>query len=64
MALTSPRPAAPDHPAAGPAAPAPLSPPRYDSRALFGDSREIVIAHNTRAYRLRVTAQGKLILTA
>lgn len=39
-------------------------PPRFDSRQLFGAGREIVIEHNARAYRLRVTAQGKLILTA
>lgn len=40
------------------------APPRFDSRQLFGAAREIVIEHNARAYRLRVTAQGKLILTA
>ena len=49
-----------------PEAPAPEdgAPPRFDSRQLFGAAREIVIEHNARAYRLRVTAQGKLILTA
>jgi hemin uptake protein HemP len=36
---------------------------RIDSRALFADTREIVIAHGDEAYRLRLTAQNKLILT-
>jgi hemin uptake protein HemP len=36
---------------------------RIDSRALFGSSRQITIAHGTEAYTLRVTAQNKLILT-
>ena len=34
------------------------------SRDLLGGAQEIVIEHNRRAYRLRVTALGKLILTA
>jgi hemin uptake protein HemP len=36
---------------------------RVDSRALFTDTREIVIAHGDETYRLRLTAQNKLILT-
>jgi hemin uptake protein HemP len=36
---------------------------RVDSRALFADTREIVIAHGGETYRLRLTAQNKLILT-
>jgi hemin uptake protein HemP len=36
---------------------------RIDSHALFDGSREIVIAHGSEIYRLRVTAQNKLILT-
>jgi hemin uptake protein HemP len=36
---------------------------RIDSQALFESSREIVIAHGSEIYRLRVTAQNKLILT-
>jgi hemin uptake protein HemP len=36
---------------------------RVDSRALFADTREIVIAHGEETYRLRLTAQNKLILT-
>lgn len=34
------------------------------SEELFRGSQEVVIKHNTREYRLRMTAQGKLILTA
>ncbi len=36
---------------------------RIDSQALFESGREIVIAHGSEIYRLRVTAQNKLILT-
>jgi len=36
---------------------------RIDSHALFENGREIVIAHGSEIYRLRVTAQNKLILT-
>ena len=36
---------------------------RIDSQALFDGSREIVISHGSEIYRLRVTAQNKLILT-
>ena len=34
-----------------------------DSRELFTGTREIVIAHGVDTYRLRLTAQNKLILT-
>ena len=37
---------------------------RIDSDALFGDRRELLIMHNGREYRLRLTQNGKLILTA
>lgn len=37
--------------------------PRLDSRALFSSSREIIIEHKGEEYRLRVTSQGKLLLT-
>jgi hemin uptake protein HemP len=37
--------------------------PRLDSRSLFRDGREVVIAHDGAEYRLRLTASGKLILT-
>jgi hemin uptake protein HemP len=36
---------------------------RLDSRDLFIGTREITIAHGTDLYRLRLTAQNKLILT-
>jgi hemin uptake protein HemP len=37
---------------------------RVSSAALLGNLRELVIEHNGREYRLRVTSQGNLILTA
>jgi hemin uptake protein HemP len=43
------------------AAPAPR---RVNASTLFGSARELIIAHNGREYRLRITAQHKLILTA
>ena len=36
---------------------------RIDSRDLFINTREITIAHGANVYRLRLTAQNKLILT-
>lgn len=36
---------------------------RVDSRDLFGATREVVISHVGEEYRLRITSQGKLILT-
>lgn len=36
---------------------------RLDSRELFGAVREVVIDHAGEEYRLRITNQGKLILT-
>jgi hemin uptake protein HemP len=36
---------------------------RLDSRDLFAGVREITIAHGDEIYRLRLTAQNKLILT-
>ena len=36
---------------------------RLDSRDLFVNTREITIAHGSDVYRLRLTAQNKLILT-
>ena len=36
---------------------------RIDSRDIFIGTREIVIAHGRELYRLRLTAQNKLILT-
>jgi|SoiMethySBSTD1v2_1073268.scaffolds.fasta_scaffold08583_12 hemin uptake protein HemP len=37
---------------------------RVTSATLLGNVRELVIEHNGREYRLRVTSQGNLILTA
>ena len=37
---------------------------RVSSNALLGASRELVIVHNGREYRLRLTQNDKLILTA
>jgi hemin uptake protein HemP len=36
---------------------------RLDARDLFVSTREITIAHGEETYRLRLTAQNKLILT-
>ena len=36
---------------------------RFDSRDIFQAAREIIIAHGEETYRLRLTAQNKLILT-
>ncbi len=36
---------------------------RIESRDLFVDTREITIGHAGEVYRLRLTAQNKLILT-
>lgn len=47
----------------GKAAPVPEGPQRLDSRVLFQGSREVVIQHDGADYRLRLTSNGKLILT-
>jgi hemin uptake protein HemP len=39
-------------------------PNRVASEVLLGARRELVIVHNGREYRLRLTQNGKLILTA
>ena len=46
-----------------PAQPASM-PPKVPSQVLLGARKELVITHNGREYRLRVTQSGKLILTA
>jgi len=38
--------------------------PRIPSEVLLGPRGELVILHNGREYRLRLTQNGKLILTA
>ncbi len=40
------------------------APRRVQSDALLGEAKELVIVHNGREYRLRLTQNGKLILTA
>jgi hemin uptake protein HemP len=40
------------------------APRRISSDALLGTQRELVITHNGREYHLRLTQNGKLILTA
>lgn len=47
--------------AADPAIPAARR--RLESRALLGCGTELIIAHGGEEYRLRLTRQGKLILT-
>ena len=45
--------------------PASIPEPRQiSSSTLLGPNKELVILHNGRAYRLRLTRNGKLILTA
>ena len=36
---------------------------RIDSRQLFASQNEIIIEHQGEEYRLRITSNGKLILT-
>ena len=42
----------------------PVTPARVSSEALLGPRGELLIVHNGREYRLRLTQNGKLILTA
>ena len=42
----------------------PVPPARVSSEALLGPRGELLIVHNGREYRLRLTQNGKLILTA
>jgi hemin uptake protein HemP len=42
----------------------PSAPKRISSETLLGAQRVLVIVHNGREYRLRLTQNGKLILTA
>lgn len=41
-----------------------IEPRRVSSESLLGAKKELVIVHNKREYRLRLTQNGKLILTA
>ncbi|NDF12342.1 MAG: hemin uptake protein HemP [Proteobacteria bacterium] len=36
---------------------------KYSSEALFQDDKEVIIEHDSQQYRLRITSNGKLILT-
>lgn len=38
--------------------------PRLSTSDLFRGARELVLLHNGREYHLRITQQGKLLLTA
>ena len=40
------------------------TPPRVSSHVLLGSRKELVIVHNGREYHLRLTQNGRLILTA
>jgi hemin uptake protein HemP len=55
LSLESPKPRKPQ---------AALPVPRVSSAALFGPHKEVVVDHNGREYRLQLTRNGKLILTA
>jgi hemin uptake protein HemP len=44
--------------------PDPGAPRRVSSQDILHGAREIVIEHDGRVYRLRITQNGKLILTA
>lgn len=46
-----------------PVTPPATLPPCVDSEALFKGQRELIIAHQGEAYRLRITRHDKLILT-
>ena len=48
----------------GVAGPQRTAPQRVASDSLLGPGRELVIVHNGREYRLRLTQNDKLILTA
>lgn len=47
----------------GPSLPDPAALRRIDSAALLGRRGEVLIVHHEQVYRLRVTSQGKLLLT-
>lgn len=55
--------AAPAHSSAATARSIAVQDNQIDSRNLFVGTREITIAHGSDVYRLRLTAQNKLILT-
>ena len=59
--MSQPEPLGTSHPPAP--ARAPDDTRQFDSQALFGAARELLIRHNGALYRLRMTRAGKLILT-
>jgi hemin uptake protein HemP len=63
MDRQSPRPPVPASSPEAPAAASP-SPRRIRSEQLLDGRHELLIEHHGREYRLRVTQNGKLILTA
>jgi hemin uptake protein HemP len=62
----NPPPSGPPEPSASPEPAAKAAPPtrRIQSDQLLRGGHEVVIEHHGREYRLRVTQNGKLILTA
>jgi hemin uptake protein HemP len=54
---------APPAPSNGPASTAAARKPRIESQRLFQGNSEIVIVHHDEEYSLRITKNGKLILT-
>ncbi|MNR90377.1 hypothetical protein D3C72_213610 [compost metagenome] len=64
MAISVPREALENHPAARNNAAMEHPITRINSRDLFRQMREVEIAHEGRIYRLRLTQLNKLILTA
>jgi hemin uptake protein HemP len=50
-------------PQAMPSSAGPDACPRFDIATMLGEWREAILVHNGEAYRLRVTANNKLILT-
>jgi len=53
-----------DHPyGVRPERPRPTGKPRLRAEALFSGAREVIIEHAGEEYRLRLTKNGKLILT-
>ena len=53
----------PDPAAKNEAPPAPSGIPVVEVRQLLGEGREVILLHLGEAYRLRITARDKLILT-
>ena len=51
------------HPASDEGGSIPITAGTINSRDLFRNGREIIIAHGPELYRLRLTSQNKLILT-